>query len=95
MLDAERQACCNLDLIPHDIDGGNLLRHRVLDLETRIHFDKVELAFLIEEKLHGSRVVVLHRSGDGGCGVAHLFPELLREHQRRSDLNQLLVSSLD
>ena len=95
LLDAEWKACRDLNLIPYDVNRRDLLGHGVLDLESWIHFDKVELTFLVEEKFHGSRVVVAHRAGDGDGGVAHLFTELLRQDQRGSDLDQLLMASLD
>ena len=71
------------DLIAHDIDGRDLLRHRMFDLEARIHFDEIEMALLIQEKFDRAGIVVVHRLGDGDGGVAHLRAQLRREYRAR------------
>src|SRR5690349_196132 len=50
------------DLLVHEIDAGDGLRHRVLDLKTRVHLDEVELAVLVEE---------LDRAGTGIAEIGH------------------------
>ena len=37
------------DLLVDQVDAGDHLGHRVLDLEARVHLDEVELAVLVEE----------------------------------------------
>ena len=39
----------NMELLGHEIDGGDHLRHRVLDWQTRIHFQEKDLAAAIDE----------------------------------------------
>src|SRR4051812_8284050 len=39
----------NADLFLHDVDPGDQLRHRVLDLQARVHLDEVELVVLVEK----------------------------------------------
>ena len=37
------------DLLLHDVDAGDELGHRVLDLHARVHLDEVELVVLVQE----------------------------------------------
>ena len=45
----ERLAGGDLDLRPHEVDPGDHLGHRMLDLQAGIHLDEVELAVLVQE----------------------------------------------
>ena len=47
----ERQllAARDADLLLHDVDAGDHLGHRMLDLHARVHLDEVELAVLVQE----------------------------------------------
>ena len=36
-------------LLAHEIDAGDQLGHRMLDLDARVHLDEVEAAVLVEE----------------------------------------------
>jgi hypothetical protein len=47
LLEGQLQAGCNADLRLYDIDAGDHLGHRMLDLHARIHLDEVKL-FLLE-----------------------------------------------
>jgi hypothetical protein len=67
----------------------------MFDLNARVHFDEVVATFLIEEKLHRSGIVVLHPSRDRYCGFSHFGPEPGRQDEGGSDLDQLLMPSLD
>ena len=58
-------ACRHAQLLLHQVEAGDGLRHRVLHLEARVHLDEEELAILVEEldgadaliteRLHGAR----------------------------------------
>ncbi len=37
------------DLLDHEVDVGDHLGHRMLDLDARVHLDEIELAVLVEE----------------------------------------------
>src|SRR5262249_4815826 len=56
---AERQRCarCDADLFNDEVEPGDHLGDWVLDLQTRIHLDEVELAVFIEE-LDGTRAAI-------------------------------------
>ena len=55
------------DLLEDEVDVGDHLGHRMLDLDARVHFDEIELAVLVEE-LDGADAEIFdlaHRLGDG------------------------------
>src|SRR5262249_23748077 len=86
-----RQANLRLD----QVYVGDHLRHRMLDLDARVHLDEIELPLLIPQELYGSGVAV----ADLFHGLHHSRPELLAgcsiDCRRRRFLNQLLVPALD
>ena len=89
LLEAELFARGDADLLVDDIDAGDALGDRVLDLEAGVHLDEVELAVLVEElDRAGARVFELAHGGGadladlvalfGGDGRGGgLFPDLL------------------
>ena len=83
------------DLRPHDIYGGDLLSDCVFHLDARIHLNEVVAPLLVEQEFHRARVVIIHGSGDGDGGFAHLRAQTWRQDQRGRNLDQLLVASLD
>ena len=58
------------DLLEDQIDVGDHFRHRMLDLDARVHLDEIELAVLVEE-LDGADAEI----GD----VAHRFRHRLAD----------------
>src|SRR5665213_1970223 len=46
------------DLRFDEVDARNRLRHGVFHLNARIHFDEIEVAFLIHQELDRARVAV-------------------------------------
>ena len=65
----ERQVAAggDADLLEHQVDAGDHLGHRMLDLDARVHLDEVELAVLVEEldRADAEIVELAHRLGDG------------------------------
>ena len=59
------------DLLEDQIDVGDHLGHRMLDLDARVHLDEVELAVLVQE-LHGADALVSHLALRLGDGLADL-----------------------
>jgi hypothetical protein len=49
------------DLIAHDVGERHHFRHRMLDLDARVHFHKVKRTVLVEQKLErpGARITDL------------------------------------
>src|SRR5690606_33251868 len=91
--EAEGLAGRHPDLLGHQVDAGDHLGHRVLDLQPGVHLEEVELAVLVEE-LDGAGVDVAARPGDADGGLAHRLADLVGEPGGRALLDQLLVAAL-
>ncbi len=93
----ERQALAGRDanLLLHDVDTGDELGDRVLDLQARVRLHEVEPGLVVHEELEGSRVGVLHGLGRVDNQVPELATLLLGERRRRRFLEQLLMPPLD
>ena len=63
----QRRAGGDADLLDDEVDAGDHLGHRMLDLQARVHLDEVELAVLVEELDRAGAAVaeLLHGLGDG------------------------------
>ena len=79
----------------HEVDGGDLLGHRVLDLDARVHLDEDVAAGGVEQELHGAGVLVADLAGEADGVGADAVAELGVEVGRRGDLDDLLVAALD
>ena len=73
---------------------GDHLRHRMLDLQPRVHLHEVEAAVLVGDELDGARALVVHRARRRDGGLAHLAPPRLGHAGRRRFLEHLLVAPL-
>jgi len=82
--------------LPFDqIKSGNRLGHRMLDLQPRVHFEKVKFPQRIEQKLDGACIDVADSASGGDCAFAHFGSEFGRDHRRRGFLDHLLMTTLD
>ena len=81
------------DLLEDEVDVGDHLGHRVLDLDARVHLDEIEPAVLVEE-LDGADAEILelaHRLRDG---LADLLARFGIERRRGAFLQHFLVAAL-
>ena len=82
----------------HEVDVGDLLGDRVLDLDARVHLDEDVLALAltggVEQELDGSGVDVPDRLRERDRVSVHRLADILIEVGGRSDLDHLLVSPL-
>src|SRR4051794_29235466 len=78
-----------------EIEPGHQLRHRVLDLEPRVHLEEIEIAPLVDDELDraGRAVTDGLRQRDGL--PAHHFSGFGVEKRARRLLDDLLVAALD
>ena len=62
------------DLLAHDVDAGDGLGHRMLDLQPGVHLDEIEVAVLIEEfDGAGAEIAQLgQRAGDDAADLVAL-----------------------
>jgi len=71
------------DLFAHDVHAGDHFGHRVFDLHARVHFNKVELAVLIQ-KLEGAGAAVADLAAGLGATLADLVAQPLRQAAARA-----------
>ena len=76
------------------IDTVDELGHRVLDLQTRVHFQKIELPVARQHELDGAGTDVVHRLGGGDSGGTHLQAQRVIDRRARGFLDHLLVATL-
>ena len=76
------------------IDAGDLLRHRVLNLDAGVHLEKVVAALLVHHELHGTRVAVVDVLRQPHRVVVQSLPKRWVQDGRRRQLHHLLVPPL-
>ena len=92
---AERLAGGDPELLAHEIDAGDHLGHRVLDLEPRVHLEEIEAAVSVHEELDRPGVDVAGRLRDPAGGLAHALAHRAVHARRGRFLDELLVPALD
>ncbi|KAI6766709.1 hypothetical protein HG531_011931 [Fusarium graminearum] len=85
----------NLNLGGNDIDSGNLLSDRVLDLNTRVDLNKVVTVLLVNQELRSACIAVAGCLGQSDSVGKNVVTDFRGKILGRSNLNNLLVSSLD
>jgi hypothetical protein len=90
----ERLAARDPQLRAHQVDVGDLLGDRVLDLDARVHLDEDVAAVGSEQELDGAGVDVADLPGEGDGVGAHPLAQLGVEVGGRGDLDDLLVATL-
>ena len=79
----------------HQVLAGDAFGDRVLDLQPRVHFQEVEAAFAVEQKLDRAGAHVLHRLGRSHRRRAHACTQGGIDGRRGRFLEHLLVPALD
>ena len=95
ILQKRKPLSCRDPQLPLDqVEPGNHLGDRVLDLQARIHLHEVEAPILLGDEFHraGAAVADGARRGDGG--LPHLAAPLRRHAGRRRLFQHFLVPSL-
>jgi len=92
--DAQRLARRGEDALAHDVDAGDQLGHRVLDLDPGVHLEEEVLAVL-EQALDRARAAVVDGLGRVGGHLADVLAQLGVDGGRRRLLDELLVAALD
>ena len=72
VIERQRLAGGDLDLLAHEIEAGDQLGHRVLDLEARVHLHEVEAAVGVEQELERADVRVADRRDRLDRGASHI-----------------------
>ena len=94
LLDRQGRARGDADLLVDEVDAGDHLRHRMLDLDAGVHLDEVELAVLVEE-LDGAGAAILQVLHRLGADIADALAHLDIEGRRGAFLPDLLVTALE
>ena len=82
-------------LLAYDVHAVHQLGDGVLDLESRVHLEEVELSGRGEQELDGAGAEVAHRAGGGGRRLAQAPPQRRSDRHGRRLLDQLLMTALD
>ena len=85
----------NSDLLLHQIDAGDQLGDRMLDLEPRVHLQEVEVPLLVGDEFHRAGGAIADGGGQRAGLRPHRRPGLLVEQRARRLLDHLLVAALD
>ena len=93
---AERPALGNGDLLGDDVQPGDRLGDRVLDLDARVDLEEVELAAVgVDQELDRARAPVPEMTAEGDRRRPQPVPQVLVESGGRRLLDQLLIAPLD
>ena len=90
----ERLAGGDPELLADDVDAGDELGHRVLDLDAAVQLEEVEVA-PVEHELDGAGAAVADRAAERDRGLAHPRSKLAVERGGGRLLEHLLVAALD
>jgi hypothetical protein len=83
------------DLGLDEIDAGDLLGDRVLDLQAGVGLDEGEVAALgVEQELDGPQGLVAHRRGDAHRRLEEALAQVVGKAGGGGDLDDLLVAAL-
>ena len=83
------------DHLLDEVDAGDQLGYRVLDLQPRVHLEEIEALVLPRDELDGAGRIVADRLGQRDGLLAHFPPRRLVEQRRGGLLDDLLVAALD
>ncbi len=94
LLERQRLAGGDANLRLDQVDAGDHLGHRMLDLNAGVHFDEVEIARLIDDEFDGAGVGVAGRLDQPHGRFAHRRAGRRGKCRRRAFLDQLLMPPL-
>src|SRR5580700_2014748 len=78
-----------------EIEPGHQLGDRVLDLKPRVHFEKIEIALLVDDELDRAGRAIIDGPRQRDCLPAHRFAGFGIEKRARRLLDDLLMTTLD
>ena len=82
------------ELRAREVDPGQELGDRVLDLEARVHLDEVEAPLGVEQELDRPGAAVVERLARAARRLLHVGAQLVRQRRGRTLLDELLVAAL-
>ena len=94
LANGQRQPVSHPKLLHHQINAGRQLRHRMLDLQPRVHLQEGNGAVAAHQKLHRARAHIAGLCTDVMRGPMDALALHVRQERRRRLLHQLLVATL-
>src|SRR5512146_234045 len=94
LAEPERLARRDPQLCLHEIDACHPLRHRMLDLEARVHLHKIVVVVFIDQEFERADAAIANSQRGCDGALAHLAPDLLWHAWTWRLLDQLLMASL-
>src|SRR5258705_1312699 len=92
----KRRAGGDCDLLTNKIDPGDKFGDRMLNLESSVHLQKIEIASLVrDQKLDRARPHIVYRARQLYCGRTHRFAQPRIVDWRRTLFNHFLVTPLN
>ena len=91
----QRRAAGHRKLRADEIDADDLLGHRMLDLQPRVHLEKIEVAFRRDDELDGAGAAVVDAARRRHRRRGHALAKLVAVARRRRLLDHLLMPPLD
>src|SRR5579883_1503857 len=85
----------HMELLANEIETNNLLGHRMLDLNTRIHLHEVKIVVLIEKEFDRTSANIADARGAFHRCRTHSITHLFRNDRRGRLLYQFLVTTLN
>ena len=84
---------CNLDLFLHDVDAGDELSHRMLNLHAGVHFDEKEFAVFVQ-KFKRARAAIVDSLARLYTALANFCDQFFRNARRGAFFDNFLVAAL-
>src|SRR5436190_3323133 len=94
LLPRQRLAGCDCKLRAHEIDVGDELRDRMLDLQARVHFEEVEVVVRRDDEFDGAGVAIVDACGCRDRGLRHPLAQLVAVARRGCFFDDLLMPAL-
>ena len=79
LLEVQHLVVGNTDLLFHQVHAYHLFRDGVLHLQARIHFEEIETAVLVYQKLDGTCTGVVHCLCCGNRLLSHFLAQFRRK----------------
>src|SRR6266511_3396755 len=95
LADRQRLTRGAADLLAHNVDHRDHLRHRVLDLDTRLNLGEVQLPLVVDHELDGAGAATAEQARDSDRGAPKLLALLMGQVGRRGLRHDLLVVALN
>ena len=83
------------DLEFDEIEAGDLLGDRMLHLQARVHFQKIEIEMGIYEEFDCAGIHVTSGARQADGRIAHFLAQVGRDNRRRRFLDDFLMAALN